>query len=65
MPKSEFVFRYRVRNWPEYNRALIRQGQLTLWFDEAAIAAWQQAGHTGRRGRPCVYADAAIECALV
>ena len=65
MPRSEFVFRYRVRNWSEYNRALIRRGQLTLWFDEAAIAAWRQAGHTGRRGRPCVYADTAIECALV
>ena len=65
MPKSEFVFRYRVRNWPEYNRALIRRGQLTVWFDEAAIATWAHTGHTGGRGRPCIYTDTAIECALV
>ena len=65
MPKSEFVFRYRVRNWPEYNRALIRRGQLTLWFDEAGFAAWRQTEHTGRRGRPCVYANTMTECALV
>ena len=37
MPKTEFTFRYKVRNWPAYNRALVRRGQLTLWFDEAAI----------------------------
>lgn len=33
MAKPEFIFRYKVRNWPAYNRALIRRGQLTLWFD--------------------------------
>jgi hypothetical protein len=24
MPKPEFTFRYRLRNWPGYNRALVR-----------------------------------------
>jgi len=65
MPKPDFIFRYRVPNWSEYNRALVRRGQLTLWFDETAIASWRQAGHTGARGRPCVYADTAIGYALV
>lgn len=65
MPKPDFIFRYRVRNWSEYNRALVRRGQLTLWFDETAIASWRQAGHTGGRGRPCVYADTASGYALV
>jgi hypothetical protein len=41
MGKPEFTFRYKVRNWSEYNRALVRRGQLTLWFDESAVAAWQ------------------------
>ena len=33
MGKSDYTFRYKVRNWPEYNRALVKRGQLTLWFD--------------------------------
>ena len=44
MSKREFTFRYKVRNWAEYNRALIRRGQLTLWIDEAAVDAWNHAG---------------------
>ncbi len=23
--------KYRVRNWPEYDRALVRRGDLTIW----------------------------------
>jgi len=64
MAKPEFTFRYKIRNWPAYNRALVRRGQLTLWFDEAAIAAWQDTACNIGSGRPKVYADAAIECAL-
>ena len=33
--------RYRVRNWPQYEAGLRRRGDLTLWFSEEAIAAWQ------------------------
>jgi len=28
MGKADFTFRYKVRNWSEYNRALVRRGQL-------------------------------------
>jgi len=65
MPKREFTFRYRIRNWPEYNRALVKRGELALWFDEEVIAGWQHGGPSDGPGRPKVYADAAIECALV
>ncbi len=65
MGKSDYVFRYRVRNWPEYNRALVRRGSLTLWVDEQAIGSWRHAGSGGRGGRPRIYADTAIECALM
>ncbi len=60
MSKREFTVRYKVRNWAEYNRALIRRGQLTLWIDEAAVDAWNHAGNDGGRGRPKVYTDAAL-----
>jgi hypothetical protein len=39
---------YRVRNWGKYNAALIARGNLTLWVDEEAVAAWQ---YTGPRQR--------------
>ena len=31
--------KYRIRNWAEYNGALRRRGDLTIWFSEEAIAA--------------------------
>jgi hypothetical protein len=64
--KSDFIFRYRVRNWPAYNKALVQRGNLTFWLDEEAIGAWRDAGGSGPRGgRPRIYADTAIESALV
>ncbi len=38
MTKDAYTFRYRVRNWSHYNRALIARGGLTFWIDEAALA---------------------------
>jgi hypothetical protein len=29
--------KYKVTNWPEYNDALRRRGDITIWFTEAAI----------------------------
>ncbi len=37
MNKNDFIFKYRVRNWSEYNRALVRRGSQTFWIDEQAI----------------------------
>src|ERR1043166_2551796 len=65
MPKPPAVFRYRIRNWREYNRALINRGRLTLWFDEHAIAGWRHTAPATGPGAPRTYADLAIECALV
>ena len=55
---------YRVRNWNQYNTALVQRGSLTLWFDQEAIAAWQNQERTGQRGAPKTYSDMAIVCAL-
>jgi hypothetical protein len=65
MPKSSSIFRYRIRNWREYNRALINRGRLTVWFDEHAIAGWRNTAPATGPGAPRRYADLAIECALV
>ncbi|MBF0098751.1 MAG: transposase [Magnetococcales bacterium] len=56
--------RYRIRNWPEYNAALVNRGRLTLWFDEDAINQWYVQEKTGKRGASQTYTDVAVQCAL-
>ncbi len=65
MTPNQYTFQYRVRNWPDYNRALIARGRLTLWFDEEAVVAWRNTDRQRGRGAPRVYSDTAIQCALV
>ena len=55
--------RYRVTNWTEYDRALVRRGDLTIWFTPEVIAAWQPCGD-GLRGGQRRYSGVAIEAAL-
>ena len=52
--------RYKVRNWPAYDRALQQRGSLTVWVTPEALAAWHPP-RTGQRGRPRSYSDVAIE----
>ena len=56
--------KYHVRNWAEYNEGLRCRGDLTVWFDEEAIANWK-ADKTGKPGGQRVYSDMAIETGLV
>jgi len=55
---------YRVRNWRDYNKALLNRGSLTVWFDEKSIKEWHSPEETGKRGRPKKYTDVAILCSL-
>jgi len=65
MPTSPSVFRYWIRNWRVYNRALINRGRLTVWFDEQTVTGWHNTAPTAGPGAPRTYSDLAIECALV
>ena len=65
MAHKAYTFRYRVRNWRNDNQALIARGGMTFWIDESALAAWKHP-HTNRTpGAPRIYADTAMQCALV
>jgi hypothetical protein len=55
--------RYRVTNWADYDAALRRRGSLTIWFTDAAIAAWRAEPRTTRGGQPS-YSALAITTAL-
>ena len=59
IPKQQ----HRVTNWAAYDAALRQRGSLTIWFTDAAIAAWRAAPRTTRGGQPC-YSDLAIATAL-
>ena len=52
---------YRVRNWSEYNAALVKRGSLDIWIDEAIAKDWENQEQTGERGHPEVYKDSWIE----
>lgn len=56
---------YRIRNWGDYNKALVNRGRITLWFDEESIENWFSSEPTGKRGRPFQYSDSAIACLLM
>ena len=56
---------YRISNWREYNAALVKRGNFTLWIDEAALDGWLNNKHHGGRGAARTYSDAAIAAALL
>jgi DDE family transposase len=55
---------YRIRNWHQYNKALVQRGSLTIWIDTHSTDAWLDCDLPARRGRRRTYTDAAILCAL-
>jgi len=56
--------RYRIRNWRDYNSALVRRGSLTLWVEQGVAGRWRDSAAPVRRGRRRFYSDLAITCAL-
>jgi hypothetical protein len=56
--------RYKVTNWADYNNALRKRGDITIWFSEESITNWRPA-KTGGRGRPQEYSEHAIETAML
>jgi hypothetical protein len=56
--------RYRVKNWREYNQALMNRGSLTVWISDDIDETWAaEYRHKGRGHQP-VYSDQAIEFML-
>lgn len=54
---------YRLTNWPEYNKALIQRGFITLWLDEQTLAQWYYQGPQSPGG-VFRYSDRCMEAAL-
>lgn len=54
---------YRVRNWPEYEKALVQRGSITFWLTEDFERVWLYTGEK-QRGSQFAYSDKAIEFML-
>lgn len=56
--------RYRVGNWADYDRGLVRRGDIRVWLSEDAIAGWRAACRTTPGGQRR-FSDLAIETTLI
>ena len=52
----KYKTKYHVGNWPTYDRALVRRGDVTLWLSADPIDAWKPAP-SGRRGGQRKFSD--------
>jgi hypothetical protein len=50
---------YRVKNWPEYDKALVQRGSLTFWLSDDFQKTWLYGGEK-QRGSQFDYSDQAI-----
>src|SRR5215210_1332353 len=50
---------YRVKNWSEYDKALVQRGSITFWMSEGFEQTWLYAGEK-QRGSQFDYTDQAI-----
>jgi len=57
--------KFKITNWPTYNKALKQRGFLTVWMDKSPIVSWTEKKSPERRGRPLHYSDMAITTALI
>ena len=39
---------YHVRNWKEYNSALVNRGSITFWFSEENLERWHDKNASGK-----------------
>ena len=53
---------YRTTNWSSYNEALIKRGNISIWFDPNT--QWY-AQPQAKQGRSQTYSDTAIQCCLM
>lgn len=56
--------KYQVKNWSDYNQALVGRGDITLYFDTDVIEKWYDT-RIASRGAQFVYSDLCIETLLM
>lgn len=56
---------YRIRNWPDYNKALVNRGSLFFWLSEEVLTHWMAPQPSGKRGASNKYSDLCILTCLM
>lgn len=58
--------KFKVTNWAEYNEALRKRGDISVWMNEDAVINWHESrdAYSGR-GRPKEYSDIAVQVSLL
>jgi len=51
---------YKIRSWPDYNRALTQRGSVNVWVEEESLKKWYSSSQTCLAGRPETSSDKAI-----
>lgn len=64
LPPEKEKAKYRVTNWSAYDEALVKRGNVTLWFAEEIIVAQWKPAATGKRGAVVQYSELAIQTML-
>ena len=59
----KYKTKYRIANWPAYDKSLVERGDVTIWVSPEAVASWRPIP-VGRRGAQPKFSDTAIETAL-
>ena len=54
---------YKIRNWREYNDALVERGSIEFWMDPKTLEKWK-AKLQGKKGRAQLYTDLSIMVTL-
>ena len=62
-PRARRKTLYRVKNWSEYDKALVQRGSITFWLSDDFEKNWLYAGEK-QRGAQFDYSDKAIEIML-
>jgi hypothetical protein len=62
-PSSRPKTLYRVKNWSEYEKALVQRGSITFWLSDDFEQVWMYAGEK-QRGSQFEYSEKAIEIML-
>lgn len=62
-PRSRQKGLYRVKNWSEYDKALVQRGSITFWVSDGFEKNWRYTGEK-QRGSQFDYSDQAIEIML-
>lgn len=55
---------YKIKNWKDYNKSLIKRGNITVWFNEKSINTWYASNDKHTKGHPDKYSDTCIKLAL-